>query len=105
MSNIIWILSKFLFAIFVCVSFFFCNNVQCHITEIILNEDTPPALATRSGSNIDSMALDDNNEPTCNIELSVVKSYPGRCVRLGKSGSRGCVSNTHIIPFHPGCLF
>lgn len=102
MYNIIWKFSKLSFIIVVCITFLMCT-VHCHITEIIMDEDTPPALATRGG--IDPMALEDTEPATCNIEFSVVKSYPGRCVRLGKSGSRGCVSNSHIIPFHPGCLF
>lgn len=79
-----------------------------HIMEIILEEDSPPAAGIASVSNVEG--LDENNGGNafgtsgCNVEFQVMKKFPGRCVRLGKNGGRGCVSGNHIIPFHPDCL-
>lgn len=84
---------------------------KAHIMEIILEEDSPPAAAhsaiTGSTGNIEGFDESGGNgigSSGCSVEFQVMKKFPGRCVRLGKSGGRGCVSGNHIIPFHPDCL-
>lgn len=39
----------------------------------------------------------------CRIEYQVMKSVAGRCTRLGRSGTHACVSDGHLVPFHPEC--
>lgn len=79
---------------------------KAHIMEIILDEDSPPvaAMASSVGNVVDGFdESGGNGMPGCSVEFQVMKKIPGRCVRLG-GRSRGCVSGSHIIPFHPDCL-
>lgn len=81
---------------------------KAHIMEIILEEDSPPLAAIASSQgNIEGFDENGGNgisSSGCSVEFQVMKKFPGRCVRLGKNGGRGCVSGNHIIPFHPDCL-
>lgn len=81
---------------------------KAHIMEIILGEDAPPAAAMASSTGsiegFDENGVNGVGSTGCNVEFQVMKKFPGRCVRLGKNGGRGCVSGNHIIPFHPDCL-
>lgn len=58
---------------------------------------------TGGGSGIGNSGTATANTQICTVELQVLKKYPGRCVRLGKTG-HGCVSGSHIIPFHSECM-
>lgn len=81
---------------------------KAHIMEIILEKDSPPLAAIGSSTgNIEGFDESGGNgigTMGCIVEFQVMQKFPGRCVRLGKSGGRGCVSGNHIIPFHPDCL-
>lgn len=74
---------------------------KAHIMEIILEDDTPPAAAAAIANSNTADGFDESGG--CSVEFQVMKKIPGRCVRLGGRG-RGCVSGSHIIPFHPDCL-
>lgn len=99
------------------------------IMEIILEEAPPPLLPPSIGQST-SAATSMNIPPIfqqfpvpqrsvpefeespaaalpsgqCNIQVQVFKMVPGRCMRLGLSGSHGCVSGNHIAPFHRDCM-
>lgn len=47
---------------------------------------------------------DDTNGGGCRIEYQITESVEGRCERLGRGDARACVSDEHMVPFHPECL-
>lgn len=40
----------------------------------------------------------------CSIEYQETRSEGGWCQRIGRSGARACVSESHMVPFHPDCM-
>lgn len=68
--------------------------------EVLIVATNTGNIGTNGGSGANNIAA---GQTACTVEFQVMKKYPGRCVRLGKS-VRGCVAGNHIVPFHPDCF-